>query len=668
MAKITLQDLQDAYAKAAEQTLSRIEKQIQRAKDPIGGTINDINQIASAIQSFISTVSNAINTVSKTVTKTLTKIDQIAAAPLIKDSVSGFKKALDGNKKFFETVVVNPIAKDVGKVGESVRVESDRVIKSLFREVVSPVQSALSREANRLSSQASLQFMLLRMELQLQSRALANINNTLVSELRALVNLVRGMQKTFSLLDVIIPLVQLFLKALDAAKIDGAIQEQENHTKLLTEIANRQIKELELLYSLRTAVDSASARNAENIASLSRQLLGVSNSVTALLPLIREMSELRREMLAMSAKQDGHIASLSRQILGLQNSVVVIANKQTTMERLLLDVLKLLEKKDDEKLKEMKKKVDQIYFLLGGPRFYANSPENPGFRTQLEPELIVKGKAFYTNGHAQINDMVDLVLSTHIPTYFRSGLHRLPAQLPEKLYLKAGEQEKISPVETLVELQQWQFRQTDSVLGSYPISIKYKDAQGAEQTIHLQNMAEATTEIIGLLLSNDSDVDLSNEMIVKLIGEVVQNKAQMSLSVDYLRAIADFLGFKYEVGKKSMPLPINPSKNSIKGFLEKSDQDIQSITLSEPDDNDVISKLNRLLIATGMIKAALSKRTTGGKVDGDLIKTELQQDEQNWDEFLAFLNDIPTGLKDKGDPKPKARDKSTFIQKNNPQP
>ncbi|MBW4420144.1 MAG: hypothetical protein KME13_13075 [Myxacorys californica WJT36-NPBG1] len=315
--------------------------------------------------------------------------------------------------------------------------------------------------------------------------------------------------------------------------------------------------------------------------------------------------------------------------------------------------------------------LKRVYNILGGVIWFSGDrpegldPEIPYYKGDFATGLKGLSQILYdADGNAIPTaswDLIDLTRNSLVPSFYHAGLHRLPATVPTKIHLKQDETETTEKIDTLVDFQNWQFKQLDSALGYYPLNIKYKDATGTEKLIEIENLSEAISEIVGLLLSLDSDTDLISEVAIKNVGETVQNKAQISLAVDYLRAISDFLGFKFETGSKKLQLPIDPRSKSVKGFLEKSEVDIQSIVLKESDDNDIISKLNQLLIVTGMTRAAVTKKALAGKLDGDKIKEEIAESDDDWDKFIQYLNEIPAGLKNPGDATPKARDKTSYL-------
>ncbi|MBW4542438.1 MAG: hypothetical protein KME43_25380 [Myxacorys chilensis ATA2-1-KO14] len=414
---------------------------------------------------------------------------------------------------------------------------------------------------------------------------------------------------------------------------------------------------------------------------------GILQSLTNINTLLQPLAGIPPTLKTISTKQDKcclefHIGNenvldglgnLLRELLDLDNDVSVLGSQVNQLPDQIvpkdytqdLEGLKALLRQIFESLVEVRKTNLRSFNILGGATWFSGDSDTPNMSINPEAKIKEVTATHYVGNDVatfQVGNLLGYVNALQTPSFARAGFHRLPASMPKKIHLKANEVEEVEKIYTLVDYQNWQFRQIDSALGYYPLNIKYKDATGTEKLIEIENLSEAVSEIVGLLLSLDSDTDLISEVAIKNVGETVQNKAQISLAVDYLRAISDFLGFKFETSSKKLQIPIDPRSKSVKGFLEKSEVDIQSIVLKEPDDNDIISKLNQLLIVAGMTRAAVTKKALAGKLDGDKIKDEIAESDEDWDKFIQYLNETPAGLKNPGDATTKARDKTSYLK------
>jgi hypothetical protein len=393
-------------------------------------------------------------------------------------------------------------------------------------------------------------------------------------------------------------------------------------------------------------------------------------NLAQLLEMLANILDIATSLMDLSQLISTNTEVIQEQAEGIQQKLNEIEQCDNTEVITAINAVKSDTEETKGIIDTFKKQLKRVYNILGGDSWFTGDSDNA--ERQINSDSLMKGliNQLYEGNSDQSKELKANNLYEFSSILFaglsaRIGLHRLPVTLPKQLHLKRAdigtvkdEQEKIA---TLVDLQSWQFRQTESALGSYPLFIKYKDKNNAEKEIEVENIAEAISEMIGLMLSMDSDTDFLSELLVKTIGEQVQTKTIASLSSDYLKAISDFLGFKYSIESKKMPISIDPRGKSIKEFMKDSEVDIQAVKITESNDNDIITKLNTLIVNTGILKAAIAKKANPTKLEGDAIRDDLRKQDTEFDEFVQFVNNMNPILKDKGDPTPKVRDKSELL-------
>ena len=268
-----------------------------------------------------------------------------------------------------------------------------------------------------------------------------------------------------------------------------------------------------------------------------------------------------------------------------------------------------------------------------GAQLFANGSNPP-----LEP-----GGQSLPGGTIGIDSPWALNLAMQSLSHHRLGLHRLPASVPEKIHYTPTLQTPKPPqvvIDSMVDFQNWQFKQLDSALGFFPLVLKHKNRDGVVTDVKVENISEGLSELIGLAIVNDSDTDVILETLVRASGEVIQIKGMSSLAIDYLQSQTDFMGYKHGMSTKKMPVTLNPLDGSIKGWLTNTELEIQKHEYKDSDDNDIISKINKLLVIGAMLQATFHKRypVIGGiGLDGDQIKRELNIQDTEWDKFVIWL-------------------------------
>jgi hypothetical protein len=228
------------------------------------------------------------------------------------------------------------------------------------------------------------------------------------------------------------------------------------------------------------------------------------------------------------------------------------------------------------------------------------------------------------------------------------GPDQFPASLPETLFDPQKEGQK--SLATYPDLLQWVIEQLDGLFGQFPVEINYKDANGADQKIEIQNQAEAMAEVIGLLIGIGSDTEIGVQLGMKGIVETIRSTAAATSAADYGKANAEFLGYRSKDTTSDLKLSISPGATNMKDALKESTKKIQRFEFA--DSADLQDYLRRLLIGVGIVKAAFYRPFNGldDLLPGDRIRQENQpatgttesEEDRVWREFLTEVETPPT--------------------------
>lgn len=249
--------------------------------------------------------------------------------------------------------------------------------------------------------------------------------------------------------------------------------------------------------------------------------------------------------------------------------------------------------------------------------------------------------------------------------FYRLGLHRLPAELPEFLF-NEGEDEPVK-VADLMSLHEWSIKNLDALFGEFPLKIKYKNLEGKEETLQVDNIAETLAEIIGLSINIATDADTSVAIGFKNLIETTKAANAAIVAGDYARANSEYLGYKGREINRKVKLPYTPNKDSIIEALKPSESNLVGYEIS--DNENLQEQIAKLLIVTQIIKSAFYfPYRPGDTLTGDAIANQREKDkekaDEDWDELLGKLNN-PSGVnKIPGNPKPRIRDIETGGNEN----
>lgn len=297
--------------------------------------------------------------------------------------------------------------------------------------------------------------------------------------------------------------------------------------------------------------------------------------------------------------------------------------------------------------------ISRIYQILGGSRWF-DSDGNPSFKIDAEAAINSIRTNIYPDDEQEdtetytATDLITLLQINAAVQYQRSGFHRLPAVVPENLVLDPDDDE--DPNLRIVDLftwQEWQLKQLDQLFGAWPLKINFKNAEGEESIVKLENTSEAIAELYGLLLNVASESDLQTELAFKAITEAIGAKVAATNAYDYAKGNAEFLGYKGNSKNKEIPLTITPGAENLRDSLKEGKKKLPR--WQNEDQLDLVSLTTKILFAAEIIKSVFyqqydSDRGLYGETLADRRKDEQGQEEDRWRQFLDELRN-PAGVR-----------------------
>lgn len=408
-------------------------------------------------------------------------------------------------------------------------------------------------------------------------------------------------------------------------------------------------------------LEAISGIPAQVLSQLQQYLRSLESKINQVLAAVRGLPE------AINQLGNQLDARLNRILNTVRNTRSDVLNSLFGIRPLLLRILQLLQARSQEPEEPNENPlISKIYRILGGDAWY-NDEGNLSY--QINPELTIKGfrSAVYENDQSAsrqitVTTLPGLLSSLSSIAYHRSGFHRFPAQVPASLTREYAsddaEQDAQISLYDAASWQEWLIKQLDELHGAYPIKIKYKDSEGEEKTFKLSNAAETQAEMMGLLLSIAADTDILQAMSMKGIVESVGARVAAITAADYASANAEFLGYRGKESSRNLKISIKPGATNLKDALSES---TKKITKWEFDDReDLQGFLKRLLLGVEIIKAVFYKDyDPGDQLPGERIREDRdsngQNDDQEWADFLAELENPPPNRRDPNSPIPNIR-------------
>ncbi|MBD2465767.1 hypothetical protein H6G89_32785 [Oscillatoria sp. FACHB-1407] len=360
---------------------------------------------------------------------------------------------------------------------------------------------------------------------------------------------------------------------------------------------------------------------------------------------------------------DGIIGAIKSAIDGVEPIALNEGDEEVNLSE-IINRLEYLKQESDK----LRKDAKRTFNILAGESWF-NSENSLQPQLELNPEDIVRASrnTIFPDDDGdckeiRANSILGLMGAFEAVNHHRSGAYRLPGKLPKKLF--DDEDEDQMSILDLATLTQWLAVQMDGMMGQYPLKVKYKNADGQQQTLNIQNQSEILAEILGLLLGISTDVDVSVELGMKSTVEAIKAANAAILASDYAKANAEFLGYKGKEIGREIPLTITPKATNLKDALKESK--MKGSGFKFDDKEDLQDLIRRLLVGVEIVKAAFfnpfnedNDRIPGDRMRRDQRETNEREDKQ-WSEFIANTENPPARLRrDETAPQPDLKDVST---------
>ncbi|MEH1821937.1 MAG: hypothetical protein V7L31_23130 [Nostoc sp.] len=173
----------------------------------------------------------------------------------------------------------------------------------------------------------------------------------------------------------------------------------------------------------------------------------------------------------------------------------------------------------------------------------------------------------------------------------------LPATVPTNIADTTDKTTKT--LESLAEMIFWHVKQMDAISGEYPIPLTIKadptNKDSKDTKLELPNIAETLAEILGLLIATKRDSHAGLVAGISALTEAGMIKNLATQTYDIAQANAEYLGYKLDQTKRTIPCTFTPNANSISETLKPSNVDIVSyINNDKVDLQDEIKKLTTM--------------------------------------------------------------------------
>ncbi len=313
-----------------------------------------------------------------------------------------------------------------------------------------------------------------------------------------------------------------------------------------------------------------------------------------------------------------------------------------------------------KQLEEIGKIVCRTYRIMGGNTWYADG-STPKYKFNPEKSIKDKIKQAYKEPVTPSTDVItldmeakslpELLFGLNSATWRRSGLYKLPVKAAPSIMPNitrnpvTGEITNIRdwlPVEyqnitDSLTFDAYRLGQMRSVVGEFPLSFSVdveENGRIVEKQVRVDNIADAFSELMGLSLIIQDDLELNTQLGIKGLTETAATKNATLITQDLALANAKYLGYQMTRTNKKVKTLFTPGTSNIKEFLAESDQQIISYAHRS---GHLEHKLNTLLISAGITKAALTSRANDAIPGSIIAKDALQQLQANEDDWKLFL-------------------------------
>jgi hypothetical protein len=297
------------------------------------------------------------------------------------------------------------------------------------------------------------------------------------------------------------------------------------------------------------------------------------------------------------------------------------------------------------------------FYLENGIRIagFEQYKENDNDEYQQEEKFATEVKP------VNIRHLPDLLMYAAATLYYRSGFHRLPAEVPESLIQDAdANKNKDLTISDTLHFQEWQTRQLDALIGQFPIEIEIEDSDlvkvgDQKLNISLPNLSETLAELMGLSITMKSFLDANLNASMRTLAEVGSTRKQ-AISNYYLTAsIQDYLGFKSQQKTIDVDFLFNPKVGTDPNVPELISEALKStsmkVQIEECDDEHSLeARMTALAEAAAIIKAVHWRKVNLNDMDGlksffkNIVNFVNETEEKKEDEFDEFIEKVEDGF------------------------
>jgi hypothetical protein len=257
----------------------------------------------------------------------------------------------------------------------------------------------------------------------------------------------------------------------------------------------------------------------------------------------------------------------------------------------------------------------------------------------------------------------NIELTSDSSLFYRLGLHRFPATLPEYLVGQGEEADKNTvTISDNVSLQEWMIKNLDALFGEFPLQMKYKNIEGEEQLLQVNNLAETLAEFMGIMIDVATNSDTSIQLGFKNLVETTKAANSAIAAFDYAKGNAEYLGYRGKEKNRKIKISYSPGKESISEALKESEVNV--VGFENIDKETLREDLGKAMIILQILKAgSYFPWKPGQSFTGDDIRKRREEEtdkkDKDWQAFLSKLNN-PSGInKIPNNPIPKIKDIDT---------
>ena len=329
-----------------------------------------------------------------------------------------------------------------------------------------------------------------------------------------------------------------------------------------------------------------------------------------------------------------------------------------------------------QQIEQIGKIVCRTYRIMGGNSWFSNG-NSPKYKFNPEESIKNKIKQAYKaqvspNQDVQpltieVQSLPDMLFGLDCAMWRRSGLYKLPVKAPpsilpnitrnpangEIITVRDWAPHEYQNITDTLSFDAYRLGQMRSVVGEFPLSFKVdveENGQIVEKEIRIDNISDAFSELIGLALIIQDDLELNTQLGIKGLTETAATKNATLITQDLALANAKYLGYQMTRNTRQVKTLFTPGTSNIKEFLKSSNQQIISYAHRS---GHLEHKMNTLLISAGITKAALTGRPNdavpGNIIAKDALK-QLQANEEDWKQFLKLLREPIGDMKIDGVP------------------